>query len=251
LGNRYRINGIPRYHHGREIILRYLRENLFEDNKIPTESELASMLGVSRSTVREALTYLEGEAVITKKQGVGSFVHPSVLHTKMRIDTMPASFVDLIEASGRKPELRQSRIELSKEPVPEDIQKSLRVTGETRIYRIDRVYFADGVPAVICNLFVRSDQQELMKNELEPNLVEFLSLLAGKEVTHAVVRLRALEPDDSIRSKFGLYRDQALIRWDELYYTIDDRPVCYSIVYFNPNIMELSLVRRLSVYPVL
>ena len=36
----------------------------FEGNRIPSETDLASELGVSRTTVRDALTRLENEGVI-------------------------------------------------------------------------------------------------------------------------------------------------------------------------------------------
>lgn len=44
-------------------------------DKLPSESKLCSMFGVSRTSVRAALQNLQGSGIILTMQGVGSFVH--------------------------------------------------------------------------------------------------------------------------------------------------------------------------------
>jgi GntR family transcriptional regulator len=43
-------------------------------DKLPTEPLLARQLGVSRATLREAMRAFEGQGLIRRKQGVGTFV---------------------------------------------------------------------------------------------------------------------------------------------------------------------------------
>ncbi|HHY62395.1 MAG TPA: GntR family transcriptional regulator, partial [Bacillota bacterium] len=45
----------------------------FPDNRLPTEEELSQRFGVSRNTIREALSMLEMDGLITRRQGVGTF----------------------------------------------------------------------------------------------------------------------------------------------------------------------------------
>ena len=51
-----------------------LRGDFGAQGKLPTESELAASYGVSRPTIREALSRLRSDGVIDSKRGAGSFV---------------------------------------------------------------------------------------------------------------------------------------------------------------------------------
>ncbi|ANU11926.1 transcriptional regulator [Planococcus antarcticus DSM 14505] len=54
-----------------------LEKNLQPGDRIPSERDLASLFGVSRNSVREALKGIESKGVIEIRQGGGSFLAPS------------------------------------------------------------------------------------------------------------------------------------------------------------------------------
>lgn len=59
-----------------EAIKQYMiDEKLCADDKLPTERKFVTMFGVSRSVVREALSYLENTGVIRVQQGRGAFLN--------------------------------------------------------------------------------------------------------------------------------------------------------------------------------
>ena len=60
---------------------RRLQANLAEligslpaESRLPSEPELARRMGVSRATLREAMRSFEGQGMIRRRQGVGTFV---------------------------------------------------------------------------------------------------------------------------------------------------------------------------------
>src|SRR5512136_1880778 len=44
------------------------------DSRLPSEPHLARQMGVSRATLREAMRSFEGQGLIRRRQGVGTFV---------------------------------------------------------------------------------------------------------------------------------------------------------------------------------
>lgn len=58
-----------------------IEQQLSAGSKLPTERKLTEIFGVSRSVVREALSYLENTGVIYSRQGQGAFIsHSNIAH---------------------------------------------------------------------------------------------------------------------------------------------------------------------------
>lgn len=53
------------------------RDIVDEDNKLPSEAELAQVYGVSRPVVREAMSLLKADGLVIAHQGRGQFVNPA------------------------------------------------------------------------------------------------------------------------------------------------------------------------------
>jgi DNA-binding GntR family transcriptional regulator len=53
-----------------------LSGSLSPEHELPPEPELARQLGVSRGTVRQAVTILEHEGLLSRRQGLGTFIVP-------------------------------------------------------------------------------------------------------------------------------------------------------------------------------
>ena len=81
-----KMKSTPLYVQAKKKIIDMIQSGVFKDNKLPPESSLSETLGISRTTIREALIALNRDGVITKKQGVGNLFHLSTLNTRMRID---------------------------------------------------------------------------------------------------------------------------------------------------------------------
>ncbi len=67
--------GIPLSRYAAEKIVDYIRTHGFHGgDKLPNESQLCIITGVSRGTVREAIKILNTENIVTIQRGVGTFV---------------------------------------------------------------------------------------------------------------------------------------------------------------------------------
>lgn len=95
-----RNNPIPLYYQLKEIILEKIEnKELKPGEAIPTERALSEMHGISRVTVRKAITSLVYEGYLYTEHGVGTFVaKPKALHTQLGL----TGFTDLMEKMGMK-----------------------------------------------------------------------------------------------------------------------------------------------------
>jgi GntR family transcriptional regulator of arabinose operon len=66
-------NPVPKYVQLKGILKEYLGKQYQVGQKIPTEIELMNQFQVSRNTVRQAITELEHEGLLSKEQGRGTF----------------------------------------------------------------------------------------------------------------------------------------------------------------------------------
>ncbi len=109
--------------------------------KLPTEPELMQRFGVSRFTVRQALSHLEQRGLVRAEQGRGTFVHRGVLDYTLSKRTR--FHKNLIE-QGFEPGAEL----LVHETVPatERIARYLKLTVGVMVIHRRGVMTADGVP---------------------------------------------------------------------------------------------------------
>ena len=102
-------------------VARILRQRLTlahaDGGRLPSEPDIATELGVSRGTVRQALAILEREGAIFRRQGAGTFVNPYLLHIQARVETA-YEFTSLIQQAGYRAGIRV--ISVARQPLPLD-----------------------------------------------------------------------------------------------------------------------------------
>ena len=63
-------------------------------SRLPRESVLAELLGISRTQLRDILASLEREGFITRRHGVGTIINRHVLNANCRMD-IEVEFLDM------------------------------------------------------------------------------------------------------------------------------------------------------------
>lgn len=109
--------------------------------KMPTEAELGERYGVSRITVRRAIKELVNEGLLVSRQGKGTFVEYSKIHSKiLSLD----GFTDLATSEGLNPE----RIVLSKTIIDPSnkVLKSLDLPAGSKVLELKRMIMFEGSP---------------------------------------------------------------------------------------------------------
>lgn len=235
-----------------DLIVEALQKGDLEDKKLPPEEELCQRLGVSRPTVREALMALSREGVITKKHGTGNLIHPSALEPRMRFDIY-TDFLAMLEGRGYKADLQCSVV---RPPTTEEVDILASCGGdfEHGLFQ-ERQYTADGNPAILCYSFLlavcnqnadgksdaSSDESMDMGNK---NYACFLERLSGEEPAHAMTRIQPTVTDVRVADFFRLKEGLPILRIVDRHYSVHDTLLAKSVVYFNPDMLDLSILRK-------
>jgi DNA-binding GntR family transcriptional regulator len=126
---------IPKYRQLLFILRNEILTGAFQPgSRLPSEEELSSAYGLSRGTVRKAISQLEAERLITTEQGVGSFVQTS------HPNAIPFYFVDPspLQVGSRAKELRFEVLAQEEIPAPLDIGERLRLPLGATVIHIAR-----------------------------------------------------------------------------------------------------------------
>ncbi len=128
----------------------HIKEQIFndeyEDGRIPPEATLAEDLGVSRTTIRDALGKLEHEGAIYRKQGAGTFVTEAGLQIKSRLEEI-WSYEQVLEDHGYKPAVKVLTDEIL--PVNEETAEALELDGGDEVLVIEKVFLEGATPVVL------------------------------------------------------------------------------------------------------
>lgn len=132
---------LPKYFQLKHI----LRESigaLQPDSAVPSEAELCQQFGVSRTTVRKALSDLAQEGLVYSVQGKGTFVSA---HKKTSgwVAQTGGLFADMTE---RGFQVTMRVLEVGIVPAEENIANLLKVPVTTPVVRLMRLRFVDGKP---------------------------------------------------------------------------------------------------------
>jgi len=119
-------------------------------DRIPTEEELCKLHGVSRTTVRHALTNLMREGLVARRSGVGTFVlQPKVMQHLLDINSLYRQTFASLEHNAD-----HVVREIIHAPASEEVAKRLLLPVGDKVLYIERVRLFGGKPLLLEQAFV-------------------------------------------------------------------------------------------------
>ena len=137
---------VPLYYQLKTLVLEEIESGAFPvDAMIPTENELSDMFGISRTTVRQAITELVQEGRLYRVKSKGTFVMRPKIHQDFirRLESYNASIL----RTGRTPDTKL--LAFCTLPASDEVAAALKLSPGAPTVYCKRLRGANGVPVVL------------------------------------------------------------------------------------------------------
>jgi GntR family transcriptional regulator len=238
-------NRLPLSAQTQQYLLGLVEDGTYEPGEqLPSEKELALQLGISRSTLREALLNLEQEGVVLRKHGIGTFVAPGYQH---RLESGLERLESIMELAARQEQKTQvSDLEIEVVRASSELAERLQVLAGDELTCICRVIVVDGRPVAYMADYVAPSILSVaeMSNSFDGSVLDLLREKHGPLIAQALANIVALNADRFLTQKLQVKFGQALLLLEETLYTEQGTPVEFSRNYFVPDFFQFHVVRR-------
>ena len=225
-----------------------LRERILDGSypahaKLPAESELSTIFGVSRITVRQALSDLQKEGVIFKIPGKGTFV------------SKPKAFQQLTQLEGFGEAMSRMGYEIYNQVIshksiaaPTLVAQQLKLAPGTLITEIKRVRHLNREPVSLELTYLAHDIGERLRKEDLAGRDIFLILENdyGIALGRADLQIDAMLADDTLAHALRIEEGTAVLRIERLTHGADGTPLDFEYLYFRGDAFQyrLQIARR-------
>jgi GntR family transcriptional regulator len=220
-----------------------------QGDRLPPEHEVATMLGISRGTLRSALHRLEERGEIVRRQGSGTFVGRTAVPAALgeRLERLEP-YSSLAERRGLT--LSSVDVHIERRAVGVEVGEALGLAPIAQATTIARTLEADDAPvAVMFDVVhpkVSLPEDEALRAQLGGGQMVLDVLIAiGVPVTFARTRVipSLLSPRERAGKLLGVKRTTAVLELEELYYAGRDERVAYSRDLFAPGGLDVTVMR--------
>jgi GntR family transcriptional regulator len=216
-----------------------------EGGQIPSEEELSSTLGISRGTLRQALSILDEEGFIVRKHGSGTFINPHVLRLRVRAD-LPFRLTDLIENAGYQASVNVLKKDI--QTASHHLAKVLQLEEGTETMLLTRIFFADQEPAI----YIR-DQfptslicQDYTDQDLNNFLFEFLGKRCAVKLSYTLSEVIPISADSELAQQLKVELDTPLLMGNDTHFDVNNSPVVHSQVFYKDQFIRFHIMRKYS-----
>jgi GntR family transcriptional regulator len=212
-------------------------------SQLPPEMELLQMMGISRTTLREALRILEEQRFIRKRRGLGTFVMERAIVKDM---SQNFGITEMISQAGYTPGTRDFKI--STEKASKSLAEKLSIPDESMTVVIERVRTANDIPIV----FTRDVMPQgylggwmpTSENLNGVSLYECLERYVDIRIVDGMASFSPVQANSELAKKLAIQRNDLLLLIEQVDHDQDQRPVLYSAEYHLTDKFNFIIHRK-------
>ncbi|MEK0400172.1 GntR family transcriptional regulator [Streptococcus suis] len=221
-----------------------IEQNIWQANQeMPTENELMEIYSYSKDTIRKALSLLEMDGYIQKRQGRNSIILDHNLVRKPFVSELKT--VSELNRSAH----HQVQTELTNLYIVQgqpDVMKELEVDEKTDLYRVSRVRTIDGERLEYeISYFDRRIVPYLSKEVAESSIYQYLEEELGLEISHSRREISFRFATEEEKSLLDLADYDMVVSVTSTTYLADGRPFQYGTITYRPDkVTFVSMAKR-------
>ena len=225
-------------------LLAAMKDGEYSDcDRLPRESVLSELLGISRTQLRDILASLEREGFISRRHGVGTIINRHVLDVPARMD-IEMEFMDMIRESGYEPGVAFSNAQEG--TASEKEAELLQIAPGTPVLRFARLCTADGRPAIYCEDVV--EKSRIREGYTDEDLLQpIFTFLQDYADIYSYLDLTDLKPvvaDEHLAGLFQVSVGAPLLNMSEVDFDIEGQRIFCSNEYFVDGIFRHTVMRK-------
>jgi GntR family transcriptional regulator len=215
--------------------------DVVDGRKLPSEPALASALGASRPAVREALTRLESEGLVSRRQGAETTINREARRLQARFDQQ-VEFVDVITASGRTASV--DVLESGHTVMSTETSELLHLPAGTTAFRTVKRWSADGQGVMVAVDEFAWDPATDPRPDPDASLFDNAAAVRGQMIQWEIARPTAIVADDQLAAWMGT--DGPLLMLDLLGVARTGELLYRAREYHVPGAVEFGFIRTFT-----
>jgi len=212
-------------------------------SQLPPEDEFASSLGISRSTLREALGHLETRGLIARRQGIGTFVSiptgPVFFGGLERLEP----FQYLARAAGKKHSPVQKTV--STIEADEEIASLLNTPPGTALVRIQTIEAIDDIRCMYFDdHFINTGNLENKFADYDGSVLTYMFEECNPSLSHTRSEIFAIAANEDIAGKLDIPVGKPVFNMVETYFASNGKILGVGFIYFVTDRFRFYVTRR-------
>jgi len=212
-------------------------------SQLPPEMELLQMMGISRTTLREALRILEEQRFIRKRRGLGTFVLERAIVKDM---SQNFGITEMISQAGYTPGTRDFKISIEK--ASKTLAEKLNIPDESLTVVIERVRTANDIPIVFTRDIMPQEYlggwMPTSENLNGVSLYECLGRYANIRIADGMASFSPVQANREIAEKLSIQRNALLLLIEQVDHDQNELAVLYSAEYHLTDKFNFIIHRK-------
>ncbi|MGF0176003.1 GntR family transcriptional regulator [Streptomyces sp. Marseille-Q5077] len=226
---------VPKHAQLRAILVDMCTNQLSPGDALPSERQLCLDHGVSRVTVREALSQLVSEGLAVRVHGRGTFVAERTHRSELGL----ASFHEDMRRLGLEP--GTVVLSIDKEPATPAAAAALRMTEEQQAWHVRRLRLADGTPISVEDAWYDAQLlPELDSIDFTASVYDTLDSRFGWPVSRAEQTVGAGPASSETAALLGIRKGTPVMTFDRIAYS-GEQPVEHAYSWFRADRYQLHM----------